>query len=87
MKKITLPGKNKDQSNDNKAKDDNGGPNKEKTPDSGEKTTGTCSADDPSNKPRGSFHELRAKTLEGGEDFDFSTLKGKVVLVENTASL
>jgi glutathione peroxidase len=32
-----------------------------------------------------SFHDFKVKTL-GGEDFDLSTLKGKKVLVVNTAS-
>jgi glutathione peroxidase len=32
-----------------------------------------------------SFYDFRAKTLEG-KDFDFSTLKGKKVMVVNTAS-
>jgi len=33
-----------------------------------------------------SFYDLKAKLLDGSE-FNFSSLKGKVVLVENTASL
>jgi len=33
-----------------------------------------------------SFYNLKAKKLDGTE-FQFSSLKGKVVLVENTASL
>jgi glutathione peroxidase len=32
-----------------------------------------------------SFHDFKVKTL-GGEEFDFSTLKGKKVMVVNTAS-
>ncbi|MHC1708192.1 MAG: glutathione peroxidase [Bacteroidales bacterium] len=32
-----------------------------------------------------SFYDLKAKTIEG-EDFDFATLKGKKVLIVNTAS-
>ena len=32
-----------------------------------------------------SFYDFKVKTLEG-KDFDFSTLKGKKVMVVNTAS-
>lgn len=32
-----------------------------------------------------SFYDLKAKTLDG-DDFDFSSLKGKVTLVTNVAS-
>lgn len=33
-----------------------------------------------------SFYDITAKTLTG-EEFKFSSLKGKVVLIENVASL
>ena len=33
-----------------------------------------------------SFYELSARTAEGGIPFDFSTLRGKVVMVSNVAS-
>ena len=36
-------------------------------------------------KAQSSFYDLKAKTIDG-ENFDFSTLKGKKVLVVNTAS-
>ena len=38
-----------------------------------------------STKAQTSFYDLKSKTIEG-TDFDFSTLKGKKVLVVNTAS-
>ncbi len=36
-------------------------------------------------KPTSSIHQFKIKTLEG-EDFDFSSLKGKKILIVNTAS-
>lgn len=36
-------------------------------------------------KPSSSIHQFKIKTLEG-EDFDFSSLKGKKILIVNTAS-
>jgi glutathione peroxidase len=36
-------------------------------------------------KPTSSIHQFKTKTLEG-EDFDFASLKGKKILIVNTAS-
>jgi len=36
-------------------------------------------------KPTSSIHQFKTKTLEGG-DFDFASLKGKKILIVNTAS-
>ena len=36
-------------------------------------------------KPSSSIHQFKAKTIDG-EDFDFASLKGKKVLIVNTAS-
>jgi len=36
-------------------------------------------------KPISSIHQFKAKTIEGA-DFDFASLKGKKILIVNTAS-